>query len=204
MIELRLFGKPVAWAASRVGKKGHFNPRSEEKKAFMWQIKAAYKGPMLAEGYFHLNFWFEEPIPASTSKEVREEMLRGNIIPSQNDCTNMQKFYEDCLKGIVIDDDRYVSHVSSSKKYSDEPGIYISITQVGKRPLDKKTAAKHKKENLGGFMSLIKSKSKKALGKNIKAELEAGKPLAQARAIGLNVARKAGVKIPSAAHRKKR
>lgn len=45
-------------------------------------------------------------------------------------------------------------------------------------------------------MPLIKSKSKKAVGKNIETEVEAGKPRRQAIAIALNTARKAGAKIP--------
>lgn len=45
-------------------------------------------------------------------------------------------------------------------------------------------------------MPLIKSGSKKAIGENIKAEEEAGKKPKQAIAIALNVARKAGAKIP--------
>ena len=45
-------------------------------------------------------------------------------------------------------------------------------------------------------MPLIRSKSKKAIGKNIEAEKTAGKPQKQAVAIALNVARKAGAKIP--------
>lgn len=45
-------------------------------------------------------------------------------------------------------------------------------------------------------MPLKKSKSKKAIGENIKAEMEAGKPQKQAVAIALDVARRAGAKIP--------
>jgi hypothetical protein len=45
-------------------------------------------------------------------------------------------------------------------------------------------------------MPLIKSGSKKAIGENIKREEGAGKPKKQAVAIALNVARKAGAKIP--------
>lgn len=45
-------------------------------------------------------------------------------------------------------------------------------------------------------MPLKKSGSKKAIGENIKAEEEAGKPQKQAVAIALDVARKAGAKIP--------
>jgi hypothetical protein len=44
-------------------------------------------------------------------------------------------------------------------------------------------------------MPLIKSASKKSIGKNIKEE-EKTKPKKQAIAIALNVARKAGAKIP--------
>lgn len=45
-------------------------------------------------------------------------------------------------------------------------------------------------------MPLDKSGSKKSIGKNIKTEEMAGKPKKQAIAIALNVARKAGDKIP--------
>ena len=45
-------------------------------------------------------------------------------------------------------------------------------------------------------MPLVKSGSKKAIGENIKTEEEAGKKPKQAIAIALNVARKAGAKIP--------
>lgn len=45
-------------------------------------------------------------------------------------------------------------------------------------------------------MPLIKSASKKAIGKNIKTEVSAGKPKKQAIAIALEVAREKGAKIP--------
>ena len=44
-------------------------------------------------------------------------------------------------------------------------------------------------------MPLIKSASKKAIGKNIKTEEKAGKPKKQAIAIALETARKSGAKI---------
>lgn len=45
-------------------------------------------------------------------------------------------------------------------------------------------------------MPLIKSKSKKAIGKNIAMEMKHGKPKKQAVAIAMSVARKAGTKLP--------
>lgn len=45
-------------------------------------------------------------------------------------------------------------------------------------------------------MPLKKSKSKAAIGENIKTEMKHGKPQKQAVAIALNTSRKAGAKIP--------
>ena len=47
-------------------------------------------------------------------------------------------------------------------------------------------------------MPLIKSKSKKAISQNIRTEVNAGRPQKQAVAIALDVARRAGAKIPKA------
>lgn len=45
-------------------------------------------------------------------------------------------------------------------------------------------------------MPLVKGKSKKTISSNIKEEIKAGKPKAQSIAIALDVARRAGAKIP--------
>lgn len=47
-------------------------------------------------------------------------------------------------------------------------------------------------------MPLIKGKSKKAISANIRTEMAAKKPQKQAVAIALDVARRAGAKIPKA------
>ena len=45
-------------------------------------------------------------------------------------------------------------------------------------------------------MPLSKGKSQKAISKNIRTEIEYGKPQRQAVAIALDVARRSGAKIP--------
>ena len=52
-------------------------------------------------------------------------------------------------------------------------------------------------------MPLIKSASKEAIGKNIKAEESSGKGKKQSIAIALNVAREAGANIPKKKKKKK-
>jgi len=43
----------------------------------------------------------------------------------------MQKLYEDCLKGIVIEDDRKVIDISSEKFYALKDSIYIRMSVLG-------------------------------------------------------------------------
>lgn len=52
-------------------------------------------------------------------------------------------------------------------------------------------------------MPLDKSGSKAAIGKNIKAEMDAGKPQKQAVAIALDVQRKSGGKFAPKSHAKR-
>jgi hypothetical protein len=56
---------------------------------------------------------------------------------------------------------------------------------------------KKRRQNEGLTMPLDKSGSKASVGKNIKRELAEGKKKSQAVAIALDVARRAGAKIPA-------
>jgi Holliday junction resolvase RusA-like endonuclease len=54
-------------------------------------------------------------------------MLRGEIRPTCSDATNCQKFYEDCIKDILIEDDRYIAKISSEKIYGEQGKVLINI-----------------------------------------------------------------------------
>ena len=126
MIELDLPNNPTAWASSKIGKKGHFNPKGKEKAFSRWQIKALYRENPI-EGYVVVDLVFFFPIPNSTSKKQRALMLSGELVPTHVDATNCQKFTEDCLKGIVFNDDRYVSKICSEKLYAEKGKILIKV-----------------------------------------------------------------------------
>ena len=57
-------------------------------------------------------------------------MLEGKIIPTCKDVTNCQKFYEDCLKGIVIEDDRNVQMIVSRKFYGEIAQVRIRVLPI--------------------------------------------------------------------------
>jgi len=127
MIYLEIPRIPVPWTAPKVGKgRRLYNPRAKEKLLTQWLIKNSFQGIRL-DGFVVLELLFEEPVPASTSKKNKALMLSGEIIPTRCDNTNLQKFYEDCLKDIVFKDDRYVAKNISTKLYGDKGRILVKI-----------------------------------------------------------------------------
>ena len=135
MIQLELYGKPVPWTASRSCGSHYYDPKAADKEVARWQIKAQYRDePIL--GPVHLDFTFFIPIPKNISYIRRRQMLAHIILPEvMPDTTNMQKFYEDCLKGIVIGDDRSATDISSKKRYSEKPGVLIRVISLNNNKL---------------------------------------------------------------------
>lgn len=140
MIEIQLDGKPIPWAASRVRKGVHYNPRHIQKLEFQWQIRAQYRSDPI-EGYYYINFkYFFQP-PASVSKSKRRDMIAGVLAPTSQDTTNLNKFFEDCLKKIVITDDRYVRKICGEQLYADREGVLIQVF-----PWDEYKCMEHRKD----------------------------------------------------------
>lgn len=118
---------PVPWAAPKLARYGHaYDIREKDKRAVRYLLKEQYKGDPITNKV-RLSFWFNFTPPKSATKAVRVEMLAGRIIPTKCDVTNLVKLYEDCLKGIVIDDDRHVYALEAEKCYKDVAGVKIRV-----------------------------------------------------------------------------
>ena len=127
MIQLEIHGDLTPWAAPQRKGKICFDPNSKRKDQIKWQIRAQYRGELLA-GATILEFTFFMPIPKATSKVRRKQMLAGVIAPIVHpDCSNLIKCYEDCLKGIVIEDDRIVCDILARRRYAEVPSVLIRV-----------------------------------------------------------------------------
>ena len=71
-------------------------------------------------------------IPKSTSRSAKEAMIH-NMIPhvKKPDLSNLVKFAEDMLKGIVLIDDNLVTKIIAMKCYSVEPKTVMTISPYG-------------------------------------------------------------------------
>jgi len=131
MITLTIPGKPVPWTASRITKRGAFDPKLKEKQSIRWRIKTQYNGNILDQKV-SLAFTFYMPVPKSFAKKTLDLLKQGKIIyhDKKPDLTNLQKLYEDCLKGIVIKDDNQVVEVFSRKIFSLECKTKIEVQSL--------------------------------------------------------------------------
>ena len=126
MIELSIPLPPISWKAPKFSNNRVYDPIGHEKNAARFYLREQYKAEQISE-YVILIFKFIFQVPKSYSKKKRALALEGKIIPTRSDTTNLQKFYEDCLKGIVIVDDRNVAKIFSEKLYGEKDLIEIKV-----------------------------------------------------------------------------
>lgn len=127
IVRIDIPGEPVTWSAHAGFGRRSFNPRFKEKEYFQWEIKKQYKGKPIS-GPVCIIYTFAFPIPKSYAKKRQARIMNGDeYCLLRKDVTNLIKFTEDCLKGIVIVDDSQVVHMQAKKIYSHAPETQITI-----------------------------------------------------------------------------
>lgn len=127
MIILEVFGKPINWVHHKGYGNRSYNPKHKEKEQVRWQIAAQFnQKPLGCPIIAHFTFYM--PIPIGTSSIRKKEMLCGRIRHTKRpDRSNMLKFYEDCLTGIVIEDDSQIWDGNTTKLFGEAPKVLIRI-----------------------------------------------------------------------------
>lgn len=68
------------------------------------------------------------PIPKSASKKAKAAMLSGETpCMKKPDADNIIKCIADALNGVAYDDDKQITDLVFSKRYSDSPRVEISV-----------------------------------------------------------------------------
>ena len=137
-LQFSIPGKPIAKKRPRFYRRGKFigtynDQRTEEGKFLTHVIselpkdfKAFERGvPLL------ITCTFVMPIPKSTSKKKRMEMIEGKIHHTKRpDCDNLVKFVKDCCNEIVWHDDSQVVHIQAVKQYGRHPSTEFYVTEL--------------------------------------------------------------------------
>lgn len=122
-------GPPVAWCSHRGFGKRSYNPHFYEKRDGQRILSVLHSGKDMIDQPIGVLYEFRMPIPKSMPKKTVKLIQSGERIycPVRKDLTNMQKFAEDLLTGIVIKDDNIVVKSAASKFYSLTPATLIEI-----------------------------------------------------------------------------
>lgn len=130
-LHFEIEGEPVSWMAHGGFGRRAFNPRFKEKEYFQWKLRLAYTSHPIVDAVI-VTYAFFFKTPKSFSKR-KKELIKSGELPCliRKDVTNCVKFTEDCLKGIVIDDDSQVIESVACKWYSDHPRTIITIQLWG-------------------------------------------------------------------------
>jgi Holliday junction resolvase RusA-like endonuclease len=122
-------GNPIAKKRPRFARRGKFvttyNAQETEEGKFICLMQNQIKhDPIPAGTPIWLNINFSMPIPTSTSKKKRADLLYHTKKP---DLDNLIKFVKDCANGILWADDSQVTHVEAIKVYGDFPSTKIKV-----------------------------------------------------------------------------
>jgi len=129
MIVYEIPGKPLALKRHRHSGKKCYDPQKKEKKAYQWHIKSLISGLFPAHSAIKLIVEYHMPIPKSYSKRrAKECLLRHHT--KKPDLSNLIKFTEDALNGIVWEDDSLISEIEARKFYSETPKTVFKIESI--------------------------------------------------------------------------
>ena len=130
MITIEILGQPLPWKAPYVGSHGAFSSRTVIGHEIKKMIRSQYSGEIM-ECDIDCEMIFYMPIPKSASNTNRLKMISGMIRPSGGgDRTNISKFYEDLLQGIVIKNDNKIQSGNVSKYYGEIPRVVINVRKL--------------------------------------------------------------------------
>ena len=124
-----ILGDPIPLKRARVTKNGTYDPQKKEKEQIQYMMRANYGLLTPFKGPIDLDLRFGMPIPKSYSKK-RKEALLNNCHSCKPDLSNLIKFYEDALTGILWEDDSQIYKIAATKTYCKSPHVTITIKEV--------------------------------------------------------------------------
>lgn len=124
---LVLDGSPIALQRHRTGKYGNYDPQASVKKNLLKSIKNRLVGDFPFYTPLSVTFEFCFKYPKQCSKKWKRDNCYRAARP---DLSNLLKFYEDLLNGVVWHDDSIIVKLSAWKLYGEEERTVISWKEI--------------------------------------------------------------------------
>lgn len=132
-------GEPISKMRHRLGKKGMYDPQSDDKNRMKYELvirllrdypKERMELPLLDHISISMSFYFPYPKKLSQKKinAISENQEKYPHI-SKPDLDNLIKFYLDIGNGILYKDDKQIICILASKHYDFNPRVEINLTK---------------------------------------------------------------------------
>lgn len=128
---IRIDGNPIALKRPKISGKYMYNPQCKIRDAFALQTKTQINGSLPFKNPIEIQLEFHMPIPKSLSKKKKEALISTPHI-KKPDLSNLIKFVEDALNGILWSDDKIIYLLTSKKIYSLNPKTLIYVQETEK------------------------------------------------------------------------
>lgn len=127
-----ILGKPYGKGRPRFTRNGHtYTPAETTNYENLVRLAYQQAGCEKLEGEIVATIKAVYPIPKSTSKKKRAEMLAVNIRPTvKPDCDNIAKTILDALNKIAYDDDNQVIDLRVIKEYGEVAKVIVELEEV--------------------------------------------------------------------------
>jgi Holliday junction resolvase RusA-like endonuclease len=97
------------------------------------EARASMRGRPIIAGPVAVTIEMHHSIRPSWPKAKRDGARLGRIVPTiKVDVDNCMKLYFDAFNGVVWVDDVQVIMVTAEKRFSDEPCVLITVTEIDK------------------------------------------------------------------------
>lgn len=113
-------GPPIAWKRPRLNGKRFFDAQAKQKKDIQYLIQNLAERSLLNAEALKVVIEYQMPIPKSWSRRRRLDAI-GKPHVSRPDLSNLIKFIEDALNGIMWKDDSLIYELHCRKFYSEVP-----------------------------------------------------------------------------------
>lgn len=142
IVHFTILGKPMAKGRPRFYSKGKYvktytpektiEYENQVRLSFLQAQTEAQAESVPMDGYVMAIIQAYFPIPKSFSKKKHEDALHGKIRPDKKpDCDNIAKTILDALNTIAFYDDKQVTTLMTTKRYSDRPRVEVILYSEG-------------------------------------------------------------------------
>jgi Holliday junction resolvase RusA-like endonuclease len=133
MVKFIVVGEPVAKGRPRFTRRGiAYTPKKTSEYEELVRLSYFASGARRYDDKTPLKMELKAyfPIPKHTSKIQVEKMEKGEILPVKKpDCDNLMKIVADSLNNIAYGDDKQITEMKITKRYSTTPRVEVEISE---------------------------------------------------------------------------